>query len=96
VVKQQKKFIQEYWGQIIFLLTLISALSTFIYITIQGVKCSLRNDILTIYDNCKEEKKITYYELEAIMLSADLYFKLKGNSFVQAIIEKIKNFEVIE
>lgn len=30
------------------------------------------------------------------MLSADLYFKLKGNSFVQAIVEKIKNFEVIE
>jgi hypothetical protein len=51
---------------------------------------------LTIYDNCKDKKKITQYEFEAVMLSADLYFKLKGNSFVQAIVEKIKNFEVIE
>lgn len=69
---------------------------TFIYITIQGVKCSLRNDILTIYDNCKDKKEITHYELEAVMLSADLYFKLKGNSFVQTVVEKIKTFEVIE
>ena len=30
------------------------------------------------------------------MLSADLYFKLKGNSFVQAVVEKIKDFEIIE
>lgn len=79
-----------------FLATLIGTLSTFIYITIQGVKCSLRNDILTIYDACKSKKKITQYELEAVMLSADLYFKLKGNSFVQTVVEKIKDFEVIE
>lgn len=79
-----------------FLIALLGTLSTFIYITIQGVKCSLRNDILTIYDSCKDKKQISQYELEAVMLSADLYFKLKGNSFVQAIVEKIKNFEIIE
>lgn len=89
-------FIKEYWAQIIFLVTLIGTMATFIYITIQGVKCSLRNDILTIYDARKDKKTITQYELEAVMLSADLYFKLKGNSFVQAIVEKIKDFEVIE
>lgn len=79
-----------------FLIALLGTLSTFIYITIQGVKCSLRNDILTIYDNCKDKKQITQYEFEAVMLSADLYFKLKGNSFIQAVVEKIKNFEIIE
>ena len=79
-----------------FLVAVLSTFATFIYITIQGVKCSLRNDILTIYEKCKEKNKITQYELEAVMLSADLYFKLKGNSFVQSIVEKIKDFEVIE
>lgn len=77
-------------------MAVLSTFATFIYITIKGVKCSLRNDILTIYDNCKDKKQITQYELEAVMLSADLYFKLKGNSFVQSIVEKIKDFEVIE
>ncbi len=75
---------------------MIGTMITFIYVTIQGVKCTLRNDILTIYDMCKDKKKITQYELEAVLLSADLYFKLKGNSFVQTIVEKIKDFEVIE
>lgn len=60
------------------------------------MKCSLRNDILQIYDNCKNKKKITQYELEAVMLSADLYKRLRGNSFVDAVVEKIKKFEIIE
>ena len=77
-------------------MAVLSTFATFIYITIQGVKCSLRNDILTLYDKCKDKKRITQYEFEAVMLSADLYFKLKGNSFVQSIVEKIKDFEVIE
>ena len=89
-------YIQAYWVQIIFIMSVIASLITFIFISIQGVKCSLRNDILQIYDSCKEEGKITQYEFEAVMLSADLYFKLKGNSFVQAIVEKIKKFEIIE
>lgn len=90
------KIIQEYWTQILFLVATFGTLSTFIYISVQGVKCSLRNDILTIYNGCKKNKQISKYELEAVMLSADLYFKLKGNSFVQAIVEKIKDFEIIE
>lgn len=93
---EKKNFIHTYWTEIIFLSTVIITMATFIYITIQGVKCSLRNDILTIYDKCKDKEKITQYELEAVMLSADLYFKLKGNSFVQAIVNKIKDFQVIE
>jgi hypothetical protein len=60
------------------------------------VKCSLRNDILQIYESCKGKKKITQYELEAVMLSADLYKRLRGNSFVDAVVEKIKKFEIIE
>jgi hypothetical protein len=90
------KFIAEYWTQIIFLLGTFSSISMFIIITIEGVKCSLRNDILQIYEMCKDDKKLSAYQYEAILKSAELYFKLRGNSFVKEIVNKIKNWEVID
>lgn len=90
------KFLQEYWTQLVFLLGVFGSLATFIFITIEGVKCSLRNDILQIYDICKKEEKITEYQLEALLMSAELYSKLRGNSFVKEIVEKIKKWEVIK
>lgn len=90
------KFLQEYWTQIVFLIGVFGSLATFIFITIEGVKCSLRNDILSIYDMCKKEEKITEYQLEALLMSAELYSKLRGNSFVKEIVEKIKKWEVIK
>lgn len=96
-------FVKEWW----FLITFIFAQIAFFYklykknkminaATIEATKCSLRNDILAIYDRCKEDKKITHYELEAIQHSAELYFKLGGNSFVKDIVERVKDFEVID
>ena len=90
------KFITEYWTQIVFLITIISGFGTFLLITIEGVKCSLRNDILQIYDACKDDKKITTFQYEALLKSAELYFKLRGNSFVKEIVNIIKNWEVID
>ncbi len=90
------KFISEYWTQIVFLIGTFGSIATFILITIEGVKCSLRNDILQIYDSCKKEKKITTFQYEALLKSAELYFKLRGNSFVKEIVEKIKSWEVID
>ena len=90
------KFISEYWTQIIFLLSVIGTSATFIIVSVEGVKCSLRNDILQMYMMCKDEKKISTYQYEAILKSAELYFKLRGNSFVKEIVNKIKNWEVID
>lgn len=90
------KFISEYWTQIIFLIGTFGSIATFILITIEGVKCSLRNDILQIYDSCKKEKKITTFQYEALLKSAELYFKLRGNSFVKEIVNIIKSWEVID
>lgn len=90
------KFIADYWTQIIFLTSVIGTLATFIIVSIEGVKCSLRNDILQIYDLCKDEKKITTFQYEALLKSAELYFKLRGNSFVKEIVNKIKSWEVID
>ena len=90
------KFISEYWTQLVFLIGTFGSITTFILITIEGVKCSLRNDILQIYDLCKDEKKITTFQYEALLKSAELYFKLRGNSFVKEIVNIIKSWEVID
>ena len=63
---------------------------------IEATKCSLRNDILEIYDRCKDSKKITKWQLESIEYSYKQYKLLKGNSFVEALVEKVENFEVID
>lgn len=90
------KFIKEYWVQLIFFFSFLGTLITFIIVMIKGIKCSLRNDILTIFDRCKDKKQITHYQLEALEHSADLYFKLKGNSFVKSVVNKVRNFEIID
>ena len=49
-----------------------------------------------MYESCKQSKKINTYQYEAILKSAELYFKLRGNSFVKEIVNKIKDWEVID
>ncbi len=89
-------FIKEYWTQIIFLSSFLAFICKFLLAMIEANKCSLRNDILTIYDRCKNDKKITHYQLESIRYSSELYFKLKGNSFVHDVLERVEQFELID
>ncbi len=90
-------FIKEYWVLITFLASVIGTFLVFVFYMIQAVKCSLRNDILVIYNQAKNRgNKITQYELDALSYSSKVYFKLRGNSFVKALMEKVKNFEIIE
>lgn len=89
-------FIKEYWAQLIFLFGLLGTFIVFAKAMIEATKCSLRNDILTIFDKCKDEKKITHYQLEALEHSADLYFKLKGNSFVKDVVNKVRDYKIID
>lgn len=84
-------FIRDYWTQILFLVGLIF----FILNWIRATKCSLRNDILQIYDQCKDVKEISLYQLEALSLSYDLYKKLRGNSFVENIYKEVQNYKKI-
>ena len=89
-------FIKEYWVQIVFICTLLIAIYKSGQAMIEATKCSLRNDILEIYDRCKDSKKITKWQLESIEYSYKQYKLLKGNSFVEALVEKVENFEVID
>lgn len=89
-------FLKEYWVIITFLLSITTTLLVFSKAMIQATKCSLRNDILAIYDRCKDEKTITHYQLEAIQHSYEIYEKLKGNSFVESVVKRVEQFELID
>ncbi len=89
-------FLKEFWVLITFFVGEIGVLVVFAKSILKGTKCSLRNDILAIYDRCKEERKITRYQLQSIQYSYELYKKLRGNSFIDEIMERIREFELID
>ena len=90
------QFLKEYWVLIVFFIGEIGVLVGFVKSIHRGTKCSLRNDIVEIYEKCKPTKTITRYQLETVLLSYEEYKKLKGNSFVAKLIEEIKTFEIID
>ena len=89
-------FIKEYWVLITFFIGEIGVLFAFVKSIHRGTKCSLRNDIVEIYEKCKPTKTITRYQLETVLLSFKEYEKLKGNSFVKKLVDEIKTFEIVD
>ena len=89
-------FVSKYWALILFFGGFLITVGKYQLAQTRAIKCSLRNDILEIWDRCKDEKKITRYQLQAIDYSYAEYKKLKGNSFVDDIHEKVKAFEIID
>lgn len=90
------KFIKEYWVIITFFLGEIGVIFAFIQSIHRGTKCTLRNDIVQIYEQCKSKREITRYQLETSLLSFKEYEKLHGNSFVKQLIEEMKQFKIID
>lgn len=60
-----------------------------------GMKCQLRTDMLKTYYSNRESGKIRQYEYENFVYNYEAYKALKGNSFIDEIYEKIKNWEII-
>lgn len=89
-------FLKEYWVIIVFFIGEIGVVWAFIQSIKNGIKCTLRNDILDIYDRCKDKQEITHYQLQSIKYSYDVYKKLKGNSFVDEIVKKVNDFKVVD
>lgn len=89
-------FIKDYWTQIVFLIGLISSVYAIVKNNNEAVKCSLRNDMLEIWDKCKDTQTITKYQLESFMTSRDLYYKKKGDGFIHTIDSKIQKFKIID
>ena len=90
------EFIKEYWVLIAFCAGELSVVWAFIQSIRKGMKCTLRNDILDIYDRCKDKREITHYQLQSIKYSYDVYKRLKGNSFVDEIVRKINDFKIVD
>lgn len=88
-------FLKEYWVLIMFFTGEIGALIVFVKSIHRGTRCSLRNDIVEIYEQCKPTKTITKYQLETACLSYKEYKRLKGNSFIDIIMGEIEDFEII-
>ncbi len=89
-------FIKTFWVQIVFVCTILISIIKIILLMIDAMKCSLRNDILSVYDRCKDKKQITHYQLQSIKYSSEIYFRMKGNSFVEDIVKRVEKFEVID
>ena len=89
-------FLKIYWVQIVFVFGVFAAMYRFEKAMIQATKCSLRNDILEIYDRCKEKKQITKWQLDSINFSYIQYKALKGNSFIDTLVKKVQDFEIID
>lgn len=61
----------------------------------EGLKSLLREEMLRIYYKNRTEDKIRQYEYENFVFCYKAYKKLKGNSFIDEIEEKIKTWEII-
>lgn len=60
-----------------------------------GMRCQLRSDMLHIYYENKNTKKIRQYELENFVYLYKAYKALKGNSFIDRIYKEVMTWEVI-
>ena len=89
------KFLTQYWTQLIFIGGLILGFIRLEIAYREGTKCSLRNDILQIYNQYKDKKEIPLNDFEALSLSYGLYKKYKGNSFVDSIWNEAQTWKKI-
>lgn len=60
-----------------------------------GDMCLLRDAMLRIYYNNKDEQKIRQYEYENFLKMYEAYKAYGGNSFIDEIYEKVITWEVI-
>lgn len=89
-------FIENHWTLIAFFFAEVGVLFAFVKSIHRGTKCSLRNDIVEIYEHCKPTRTITRYQLETVYLSFEEYKKLKGNSFVEKLVKEIEEFKITD
>ena len=59
-----------------------------------GTKCQLRSEMLRIYYRNYDARSIRQYEYQNFVELYDAYKALKGNSFIDEIYEKIKDWEI--
>ena len=89
-------FIKNYWTQIIFIIGIIIGFIKLEWAYREGTKCSLRNDILTLYYKCCEKGYRNDYDYQNIHEMYDAYQELDGNSFIKDIMKRFDELPVKE
>lgn len=82
-------------GEVVALIGTIVAVYVSISKVANGHKCLLRSDMLSIYYNNRDTRKIRQYEYENFVLLYESYKALKGNSFIDKIYEEVHSWEII-
>ena len=60
-----------------------------------GQKCLLRDTMLRTYYKHREERQLRQYEYENFLYCFDAYKALGGNSFIDKIMDELKEWEVV-
>lgn len=60
-----------------------------------GVKCQLRSEMLRIFYKHCEDEKIRQFEKENFLLLYGAYKKLGGNSFIDDVEKKVREWDVV-
>lgn len=81
-------------GELVALISTITACAVSISKVIRGTKCLLRSEMLRIYYKHKDSRQIRQYEYENFVYLYEAYKKLRGNSFVDKIYLEVKTWEV--
>jgi hypothetical protein len=74
---------------------IIIPLTVAIFNLINGMRCQLRSDMLHIYYEYKDSKRIRQYELENFIHLYKAYKALHGNSFIDKIYKEVMTWTVI-
>ena len=74
---------------------IVIPLTIAIFNLINGMRCQLRSDMLHIYYQYKDSKKIRQYELENFVFLYKAYKALRGNSFIDKIYKEVMTWEVV-
>lgn len=61
----------------------------------KGIECLLRSQILSTYYACLDKGEIRQYQRENVTLLYMAYKAMGGNSFIQDVYDKIREFKVI-
>lgn len=75
-------------GAIVPMLVSIKKIST-------GTKCQLRSEMLRIYYHNIKTGEIRQYEYENFVMLYEAYKALKGNSFIDKIMEEIHELKIV-
>ena len=81
-------------GEIGVLIGVIVPVITSIKKIANGTKCQLRSEMLRIYYRNHDAKSIRQYEHQNFAELYDAYKALNGNSFIDEIYEKIKEWDI--